>query len=45
MPTRATRYADVPYAFLATPAALSCKADRALDEAATALRGAFAAGR
>ena len=39
--TRATRYEGVPHAFLYAPAAMSRKADGALDEAAAALRGAF----
>lgn len=45
VPARATRYAGVPHAFLYAGAALSRKADGALDEAAAALRGAFDAGR
>ncbi len=38
---RATRYEGVPHAFLYAGAAISRKADGALDEAAAALRGAF----
>ena len=38
---RASRYEGVPHAFLYAPAAMSRKADGALDEAAAALRGAF----
>ncbi len=40
---RATRYDGVTHAFLYAPAALSPRTDRALDEAAAALRGAFGA--
>jgi len=41
VPARSTRYEGVPHAFLYAPAGMSRKTDRALHEAAAALRGAF----